>query len=63
MDIKYFARLMNAIQWVRHDQSGDVCKERAANLVAMGADRPEEVSPARWSAIVNHVSREVLQWR
>ena len=51
---------MNAIQWDRYDQSGDVCKERAANLVAMGADRPEEVSPARWMAIVAHIEREVL---
>ena len=60
MDLKYFARLMNAIQWDRYDQSGDVCVERAANLVAMGGDRPEEVSPARWNAIENHVKREVL---
>ena len=60
MDIRYFARLMNAIRWDRYDQSGDVCIERAANLVAMGADRPEEVSPARWAAIASHVMREVL---
>lgn len=42
------------------NESGTMNKNQAANIVAYGGSRPANVSPARWSAIVRHVTRELL---
>ena len=41
-------------------KTNDISRDKAATLVAHGGTRPANISPARWAAIVRHVTREIL---
>lgn len=40
--------------------NNSITREAAATIVGYGGSRPANISPARWAAIVRHVTREIL---